>query len=187
MNKSHGFSLPYRDYCSDIEGLLTYLGMKVGCGNMCLYCNERGRRFRTLDACQKHMRDKSHCQVGQEENNLLELEDFYDFSSLYGIEIEQNKCAVDEGWTLLLPSGKRVGHRSLLRYYRQHLRPVSQQLIPIEKVHSPSGWTGCSGPLAVQKAREIQLVQRQEAKRWISIGMKANKLFKSRGRAGQAQ
>lgn len=53
--------------------------MKVGSGNMCLLCNEKRRRFYSVDACQKHMRDKGHCRVAHEASDMLEYEEFYDY------------------------------------------------------------------------------------------------------------
>ena len=44
-------------------GLLTYLGEKVGCGFLCLWCNEKGKAFHTVDAAQTHMRDKGHTKM----------------------------------------------------------------------------------------------------------------------------
>lgn len=58
---------------------------------MCLLCNEKGRRFRSLDACQKHMKDKAHCRVAHDGNAMLEYEEFYD----YRYDIKQlNRSAV---------------------------------------------------------------------------------------------
>lgn len=45
---------------------------------MCLMCNER-KRFYSLDACQKHMRDKGHCRVARSVKEMIEFEDFYDY------------------------------------------------------------------------------------------------------------
>jgi hypothetical protein len=53
-------------------------------GNVCIYCNGKGREFRTLDAVRKHMVDKSHCKIAYDtENDMLEMSDFYDFSASY--------------------------------------------------------------------------------------------------------
>ena len=63
MRAAHGFFVPERKYLVDLVGLLRYLADKVSVGNVCLWCNERGRTFHDLGAVQKHMIDKSHCKV----------------------------------------------------------------------------------------------------------------------------
>lgn len=76
---SHGFFIPDVEYCKDAEGLLNYLGMKVGCGGLCTLCNRRSRYFRSVDAVRKHMRDKQHCRFSIEEDEIVEYLDFYDY------------------------------------------------------------------------------------------------------------
>ncbi|PWN87138.1 hypothetical protein FA10DRAFT_269745 [Acaromyces ingoldii] len=159
MRKHHGFWLPEQDYLVDKPGLMTYLSDKICVGNICLYCNGRGRGFQTAEAVRKHMLDKSHCKVAYDfEDDKLELSDFYDFTSSYpdagwedvsddgeelvdgdddeaiteedGDSDEETLPATDGGirfgdneLELVLPSGARLGHRSLRRYYNQSLRP----------------------------------------------------------------
>ena len=79
MGQKHGFFIPDAEFCSDVEGLITFLGMKVGCGNVCISCNKRSKRFRTLDACQKHMRDLAHCRFSIDGDKIVEYLDFYDY------------------------------------------------------------------------------------------------------------
>ena len=66
---------------------------------------------------------------------LLEYSDFYDYSSSYpegegsgsqdpDAEVEVNQLD-DDSYQLVLPSGAKIGHRSLARYYRQSLNPGS--------------------------------------------------------------
>lgn len=175
MRAAHGFFVPERKYLVDLVGLLRYLADKVSVGNVCLWCNERGRTFHDLGAVQKHMIDKSHCKVAYDtQEDQLELSDFYDFRSSYADYKPKNKrtdewedvsddandgqgALKDEGETvwedltdedddddddendgsippqdngvrygdseyeLVLPSGARLGHRSMQRYYRQSL------------------------------------------------------------------
>lgn len=52
MSISHSFFIPDVEYCTDIEGLLDYLGSKVGEGMMCLWCNEKGKAFYNVLAVQ---------------------------------------------------------------------------------------------------------------------------------------
>lgn len=169
MFVTHSFFIPDMEYLQDLHGLLTYLGEKVAVGNVCLFCNGKGREFRTIDAVWKHMSDKGHCKIAyDEENDRLEISDFYDFSSSYPDAVKQEKKGVksrhragsdeseeewedvddddsevdeiiDEGssdgneddlpgsritygdtdYELVLPSGARIGHRSMRRYYAQ--------------------------------------------------------------------
>ena len=46
MTSQHSFFLPDADFVVDLEGLLEYLGAKVGQGHVCLWCDEKGKRFR---------------------------------------------------------------------------------------------------------------------------------------------
>ncbi len=96
---------------------------------MCLWCNVRSKAFQSLSAVQKHMSDKGHCKMRYEGDALLEYSRFYDYSASYpegerghdddeeDEEVEAHKLD-DTGYELVLPSGARVGHRSLARYYR---------------------------------------------------------------------
>ncbi|KAI0035853.1 C2H2 type zinc-finger-domain-containing protein [Vararia minispora EC-137] len=84
MSLAHSFFIPDAEYLVDLPGLITYLGEKVAVGNVCLYCNGRGREFRTIEAVRKHMVDKSHCKIAYErEADMLEIADFYDFTTSY--------------------------------------------------------------------------------------------------------
>ncbi|KAL0580344.1 hypothetical protein V5O48_001681 [Marasmius crinis-equi] len=179
MSSAHSFFIPDSDYLTDLPGLITYLGEKIAVGNVCIYCNGKGREFRTLDAVRKHMLDKSHCKVAYEtENDRLEISDYYDFTSSYPEaklrkKAKKKKQVVveDEEWEdfsgdedgevdevveeeydsdedesdesddipdggltygdshyeLVLPSGARIGHRSLRRYYAQSFTPVGSK------------------------------------------------------------
>lgn len=174
MSNTHSFFIPEADYLVDLPGLITYLGEKIAIGNVCVFCNEKGREFRTMDAVRKHMVDKSHCKIAYDtENDRLELSDYYDFTSSYpdantikkkpkansedeeGWEdtddvedgeidevVEETASDADEeddeegsddeddlsenqitygdtNYELVLPSGARIGHRSMRRYYAQ--------------------------------------------------------------------
>ena len=123
MSHQHSFFIPDSEYVVDMEGLVTYLGERVGQGHMCMWCGHLGRQFPSTDAVQKHMLDKGHCKMFHEGEVLLEYSDFYDYSSSYpeggeaNEEVELNVIN-DSGFELVLPSGATIGHRSLYRYYR---------------------------------------------------------------------
>ncbi|KAJ3838707.1 cytoplasmic protein [Lentinula raphanica] len=172
MASIHSFFIPDADYLVDAEGLIGYLGEKIAVGNLCIFCNEKSREFRTLEAVRKHMVDKSHCKVAYDsQDDRLEISDYYDFTSSYPdahlrkkkrARADQEKPDEEEEWEdsdgdddsevdeilevdedeeeessgdehlpdsqvtygdsqyeLVLPSGARIGHRSMRRYYAQ--------------------------------------------------------------------
>ena len=176
MSTAHSFFIPDADYLIDLPGLIKYLGEKIVVGNVCIFCNGKGREFRTLHAVRKHMLDKSHCKIAYgSESEKLEISDFYDFSSSYPDAdhyrktkppTEESVGDLGDGWEdiedngsdtidevvdedeqqsedgsdssseslpdnnitygdshleLVLPSGARIGHRSMRRYYAQSL------------------------------------------------------------------
>jgi pre-60S factor REI1 len=172
MSSAHSFFIPDTEYLIDVHGLIVYLGEKIAVGNICIYCNGKGREFRTLEAVWRHMVDKSHCKIAYDsEDDRLEVSDFYNFTTSYpDAHIKSDKAvrkqasdgsteewediengsseAVDEvieevsdqdsdeisdtdslpdsqitygdsHLELVLPSGARIGHRSMRRYYAQ--------------------------------------------------------------------
>ncbi|RHY10324.1 hypothetical protein DYB28_004172 [Aphanomyces astaci] len=99
MQKSHGFFIPDLEYLEDLEGFVTYLVEKVKLGHVCLYCNGKGKAFRTFQDCQKHMIDLSHCKLAYEEGvDLHEFDDFYDFTASYdGVVAAKQTSATAHG------------------------------------------------------------------------------------------
>ena len=131
MEKTFGFFIPDREYITDLDGFLTYLGEKVKLGGYCLYCQ---KTFQPGRPCQNHMISKSHCKIAYEEDiDLDEYEDFYDFTSTYdGVEgVEEDEdgnvvtrtLEVSHLGELILLDGRTVGHRDLNTYYKQHYKP----------------------------------------------------------------
>lgn len=99
-------------------------------------------------------------------------------------EITSEVLEGDE-YQLVLPSGAVIGHRSLLRYYKQRLNP-DRALVPkpnkkLHKVLSEYralGWTTIQQQAAAKKARDIHHMKRQYQKWSQQLGSKANKLQK---------
>lgn len=152
MCHSHGLYIPEPKYLVDKEGLLKYLGEKIGLGNVCLVCSYQGK---DVEAVREHMLNKRHMRIPYEsENEKLEISEFYDFRSTYDDYVvateddpeddvewedvsseegdeddedalpDSNKNSIyQHGKELILPSGTVLGHRSLARYYRQNLPP----------------------------------------------------------------
>lgn len=79
MNLAHGFFIPEERYVIDLEGLMEYLGFKVGVGSTCLWCN---KEFSTTHGARLHMIYKDHCKIYyNQENAVGEFKEFYDYST----------------------------------------------------------------------------------------------------------
>jgi len=192
MTKEHSFFLPDPEYITNLEGLVEYLGAKVGQGHMCLWCNEKGKSFTALSDVQRHMLDKGHCKLLHDGESLIEYDEWYDYSPSYPegegpAEPDQEvdlQVLDDTGFQLVLPSGSKIGHRSLLRYYRQSLNPERALVVTgktsygrqhLLSTYKSLGWTGSSGKAAVMKARDLGYMRRMQNKQNLSLGWKANK------------
>lgn len=190
MSEHHSFFVPDLEFVADLEGMMLYLGAKVGQGRMCLWCNEKSKRFRTLDAVRKHMIDKGHCKINFSGGNAIaEFADFYDYSKTYpeedgeekdpDMEVDVNTLD-DTGYELVLPSGAKVGHRSLMRYYKQSINPNRELVVrkPTEKIMDHyrgfGGLSGLSYKEAKLKQKDIKYFQRHQQKYYMKLGMKAN-------------
>ena len=148
MKNDHGFFIPDYEYLVDLKGMLNYLGLKISKYFVCLYCNGTGKSFHSVSSTRHHMVSKGHCKIRYEvDEHFEEFEDFYDFDlntvdsddsweeissvgSSQGLSeksLESGHQAVGPTITsdfsqLILPSGVKVGHRSLQLYYRQSLK-----------------------------------------------------------------
>jgi len=192
MTQAHSFFVPDVEFVTDLEGLVTYLGQKVGEGFICLWCNERGRHFHSAEAVQKHMRDKGHTKMLHEGEALAEYADFYDYSRSYPEGEEESEGMseppdLDTGaYQLVLPSGAVVGHRALARYYRQQLRP--EKAVALRRTGGATssrdilhqyrlmGWTGSNREQLKRTARDMMALRKHQTKDRMQLGMKANKL-----------
>eukprot|EP01115_Flamella_aegyptia_P004226 TRINITY_DN1849_c0_g1_i1.p1 TRINITY_DN1849_c0_g1~~TRINITY_DN1849_c0_g1_i1.p1 ORF type:complete len:378 (-),score=99.43 TRINITY_DN1849_c0_g1_i1:263-1396(-) len=138
MTKEHSLFIPDIEYVKDLQGLIKYLGDKVAIGNICLYCNGKGRSFNSLEAVQSHMRALSHCKLLYE-NNEDEYEDYYDFSTDYSdqADVKSSIQVSEDGNSLIFGNGKVIGHRTLSLYYRQHFKlPESRESVLLNKLMS---------------------------------------------------
>ncbi|XP_006634511.2 cytoplasmic 60S subunit biogenesis factor ZNF622 isoform X2 [Lepisosteus oculatus] len=197
MTTAHSFFLPDVEYLVDLKGLIRYLGEKVGVGNVCLWCNEKGRSFYSTEAVQAHMMDKSHCKLFTDGDAALEFADFYDFRSSYpdhkkGDDVEMEADEIpghknmeydDETMELTLPSGARIGHRSLMRYYKQRFgapRTVaiasnSRALGRVLRQYRALGWgSDSANTSAAHTQRDMQYVQRMKSKWMLKMGVNSN-------------
>jgi len=116
MEKRYQFTIPARKHVSDLTGLLEHIATKIGAGMTCIYCN---KGFYSLEAVQKHMRETpGHCRLNITGDNALELEDFYNFEDLEDEQEFIETLEVDN-MQLVLPSGAKVGHKDMAKYYKQ--------------------------------------------------------------------
>lgn len=82
MLKLHGFFLPEANSLVDLEGIIKYIGYRIGTEHVCLYCQIN--KFDSVSAVQDHMISKCHCKLLWDDNvDVGEYEDFYDFTKGY--------------------------------------------------------------------------------------------------------
>ncbi|CAH0522740.1 unnamed protein product [Peronospora belbahrii] len=96
MLKEHGFFIPDVEFLVDVEGLIGYLAEKVKVGFYCLYCNGKGKVFRSYQNVQKHMTSLCHCKLRYADEDVDELLEFYNFESQYATSKESKIAAEDE-------------------------------------------------------------------------------------------
>ncbi|XP_022128060.2 zinc finger protein 622 [Pieris rapae] len=197
MSVTHSFFIPDVEYCIDLKGLLLYLGEKISQGYMCLWCNDTGKTFYSMDAAQAHMIDKGHCKMLHEGIALAEYSDYYDYSSSYPdhadgdedmvVDEPADAAAVDaDNFQLVLPSGAVVGHRSLMRYYKQNLpantevvlKKSERKLHHLLGVYRALGWAPKEQAAAAKNARDIHFMKRVQSKWQMKMSMKNNKFQK---------
>ncbi|GAB0090414.1 zinc finger protein 622 [Sergentomyia squamirostris] len=181
MAEVHSFFIPDVEFCSDIGGLIGYLIVKVHKDFLCLWCNETAQGFASIDAVQKHMKDKGHCMMRFEGDTVEEYEYFYDYSATYPDgdpeqASEKPQFHGDE-FQLVLPSGNVIGNRSLMRYYRQRFNNLSLAVVP-KKRHTNMYLSQLMGPVQVANRRNVAKFNRHYTKWYMQLGMKANALQK---------
>lgn len=99
MAKRFGFFVPYIESLVDLEGLLTYIGQKVGIGYACVECD---RAFVSVSSVQRHMLDKQHCRMTCDDSVWVEeYATFYDFGSSIEGEDEDNGYEEFDGEEML--------------------------------------------------------------------------------------
>lgn len=204
MTVEHSFFIPDVEYLVNLEGFISYLGQKVGELHMCLWCGDKSKVYLETKAVQQHMCDKGHCKLFHDGDAFLEYAEFFDYRKSYpdykeGDDADESVEMVDanadgsslsevdeSGYQLVLPSGATVGHRALMRYYRQKLKPdrqiaIKQNTSAVSKVishYKALGWTGTTGAAAATKAKDIAYVQRLRSRQWTRLGVKGNQLQK---------
>lgn len=137
---------------------------------------------------------------------ILEYSAFYDYSSTYpdevdedekDVEFDQNELNADYNWQLVLPSGAVIGHRSLRIYYRQKVRFQKEQdvkpridnkkrVCKIMTDYKALGWQGdssASKQLVLQKRKDMNYFSKlRQSKDFISTTKLKNKVATPRYR-----
>ena len=86
MSIQHGLYIPEKRFLIDKTGLISYLGEKIGFGNICLCCSYQGKN---IEAVRDHMLKKRHMRIPYEtEDEKLEISQFYDFTPSYNTDIK---------------------------------------------------------------------------------------------------
>lgn len=134
MAEEHSFFVPDIEYCINLTGLLGYLGEQITVWNKCICCDEEKGSFRSLVAVRDHMNAVSHCRMRYEDPS--EYAEFYDFDECPFVRIAEEDedgnliidpeksgpVLADNGYELLLPDGRVVGHRAMATTYSQNVR-----------------------------------------------------------------
>jgi len=150
-----------------------------------------GREMQSAEAVKAHMIDKGHCKMLFEGEALLDYLEYYDYSSSYpdaedadpDEELPDSETLLDEGFELKLPSGKVIGHRALVRYYKQNL-PNSGTIIKTNerKLYKfMTQYRGLGGPMMEvetnkKRIRDIRYMQKIRTKYSTQLQFKQNKL-----------
>lgn len=175
MFKRHGLYIPERSYLVDPDGLLLFLGAVVTEDYECLTCGFLGRN---LDSIRKHLKSKGHCRVPYETKEEKEMvSEFYDFevaepsieaandAKLVAFAEDADNYTVVQvdptGVELTLPTGLRIGHRSMTRYYRQNLA-LPREAADLEKTVAVADRRFAPGLTSKEVTRQEKLTRRIE-------------------------
>ena len=86
---------------------------QVGQGHMCLWCNEKGKRFTAASDVQKHMLDKGHCKLIHDGESLIEYDEWYADAEMES-RVNYNNSFFLKGMTTVPAIPKEKGPRSLM-------------------------------------------------------------------------
>jgi pre-60S factor REI1 len=158
-----------------------------------------GKQMRSGDAARLHMIDKGHCKIRFDEESKDEYLEFYDYRYTYpdwidadpDEELSEPDVFLDEGYELKLPTGKVIGHRSLMRYYKQYLKAntviLNDQKSPRDNVGKMRNkmmlYNSLGGEAEAERAekkriRDVMFAQKIHTKYSTQLQSKQNKLRK---------
>ncbi|XP_038661973.1 zinc finger protein 622-like [Scyliorhinus canicula] len=143
---------------------------------------------------QAHMVDSSHCKLFTDGDAAIEFADFYVFRVSYpdhkegeyvedDAEVPTKTLEYDEEtMALILPSSARIGHRSLLRCYKQHFgisravaAPGTRVIGRVLQQYKARGWTsGLAKAASRRKEHDMQYVQRMKSKWMLKTALSNN-------------
>lgn len=208
MAKVHSFYIPDMTHVSDLSGLVKFLGIKIGVYHVCLWCSTKC--YRDIKSVSRHMSDKGHQKMRFEGETLLEYADFYSFDGDSTVEEEfeildessfmntsENSMVLysrdgksniikenTSDFELVLPSGTRLGHRSLQRYYKQsfgHRNLENKALCNItlrDKYLAISMGNNYTAAETKKSSKDMAYFQRYSQKWKSELGSRNNKLQK---------
>lgn len=188
MEKTHGFFIPNREYLTDLEGLIRYLGDKISVGNVCLFCNTKSRYYDSMIAVRDHMNAVGHCKLAYEQEDLDEYADFYDFGGEEPYTPAQLRGTVLDvsDFSLTFINGKTIGHRSLAQYYKQKFRPAESREMVLANLKVAQakaiGWHGNTQqlPLSTIEARQNKRYEFRQNKYQMDLGVQQNWVWRYR-------
>ncbi|OIR59171.1 MAG: C2H2-type zinc finger-containing protein [Amphiamblys sp. WSBS2006] len=106
MWAAHGFFVPNRENIADLAGLLRFLRKWVGEYKQCLHCGDAAF-FPTVDAAQRHMRKRAHCNIRYEEKKIAGIVAEYYKEDMWVDE----PATLTDSLNIRLPSGTVIGWR----------------------------------------------------------------------------
>lgn len=163
MNLMHGFFIPEEQYLIDLEGMMEYLGFKVGAGATCVWCQ---KQFSSLHGARLHMLSKDHCRIYFDQDKATEeFKDFYDYSCQEQIPMKPlNELAIPKK-----RSEKYLEHQRALMLKQKE--SGSRQLIARSNPCTIAG---------TYQSKNIKKFSAQRAKRLLHIGMQNNNAMRGR-------
>lgn len=180
MQSKHSFfSLDIEQPEEQAMPLFTYLQEKICVYHECLYCH---REFDTLEACRHHMVDKAHRKVNFEEDAIaLKLSKFRGYGRSFDTDEAGKEIVASDGdgaskklfwhfdaleenpYDLVLPDGRKLGHRNLRVYYKQKFKKEDPLAVRINKkvasyrtfkFMGDHGMGDLSGKMSLQQAQK---------------------------------
>lgn len=186
MSHTHGLYLPERSYLVDLDGLLTFVNEVISIDNECLTCGFQGK---SLESVRQHMTTKGHCKIPYESRDeKLMFSEFYNFdvdepksfTRTQSKKVSFQEAATEDDYTtihvdkdldsnleLTLPTGHKVGHRSMVRYHRQNLQPrelpeASKTVALVDRRYAP----GLDSVQVTKQQREVQRIENRAKSRY---------------------
>ena len=164
MNLWHGFFIPEEQYLIDLEGLLDYLGLKIGAGATCIWCN---KQFTSVQGVRLHMQSKNHCKILYDQSKAVEeFKEYYDYSGQVTLPMKPLS-------ELAIPK-KKSSER-----HHQH----QKALVAAQKTSSSSSRSlvaARSGLPTSQQANSLKKFESKRAKTLLKVWMSNNNTMRGR-------